>query len=86
MIMIRICQSCGMVMLSDDFLGDNEDGSINEDYCRYCFRHGKFTDDVPMDEFIEHCLKYSEHAGMTRDEMRAYCRWQLPQLKRWQSE
>lgn len=33
----KICQSCGMPITSDELLGTNEDGSINTDYCKYCY-------------------------------------------------
>ena len=33
----RICESCGMPITSKDQLGTNLDGSINEDYCKYCY-------------------------------------------------
>ena len=32
----RICQSCAMPIESDDQLGTEKDGSINQDYCKYC--------------------------------------------------
>ena len=31
----KICQSCSMPIMSNDQLGTNKDGSINEDYCKY---------------------------------------------------
>ena len=79
----RICQSCGMPIISDDQLGKNEDGSINYDYCKYCYYKGKFIDDVTMDEYIEMCSKYGEQAGMTNEEMKKYCTELFPTLKRW---
>lgn len=79
----RICQSCGMPILSDDMLGTNKDGSINNDYCKYCFSNGEFIDKVSMEEYIEMCSKYGEQAGMTNEEMRKYCTKLFPSLKRW---
>ena len=32
----RICQSCAMPLTADDMLGTNADGSVNEDYCKWC--------------------------------------------------
>ena len=37
-----ICQCCGMP-LEDDIIGKNKDGSLNEDYCRWCYADGTYT-------------------------------------------
>lgn len=79
-----ICQSCGMPIISNDQLGTNLDGSINKDYCKYCYVDGKFIDDVSMEEYIEMCSKYGEQAGMTNEEMKNHCTKLFPTLKRWQ--
>ena len=34
-----ICQCCGMPM-EDEILGRNRDGSLNEDYCQWCYADG----------------------------------------------
>ena len=80
---IKICQSCGMPMESEEVFGTNADGSINEDYCKYCYANGEFTDKVPMEEYIEMCSQFGAQAGMTNEEMKAYCEKLFPTLKRW---
>ena len=82
----RICQSCGMPMSEDDLLGKNKDGSINNDYCKYCYDNGKFIDNVTMEEYIDICSLYGEQAGMTNDEMKEYLTKLFPTLKRWRKE
>ena len=32
-----ICQCCGM-LLEDDIMSKETDGSINEDYCKWCYK------------------------------------------------
>lgn len=81
----KICQSCGMPVMSIDDWGKNKDGSINEDYCRYCYVNGEFRDKVTMEEYIEMCSKYGEEAGMTEEEMKEHCQKLFPTLKRWNS-
>lgn len=81
----RICESCGMPITSKDQLGTNLDGSINEDYCKYCYENGDFIDDVSMEEYIEMCSKYGDQAGMTNEEMKEYCTKLFPTLKRWKA-
>ena len=46
----KICQSCGMPIISNEQLGTNKDKSRNEDYCIYCYKDGEFIDKVTMEE------------------------------------
>ena len=79
----NICQSCGMPLESEELYGTNADGSINRDYCKYCYNNGEFVDKVTMEEYIEMCAQFGAQAGMTNEEMKAYCSWLFPTLKRW---
>ncbi len=72
-----------MPIESKEQLGRNKDGSINIDYCKFCFEKGKFIDKVSMEEYILMCSKYGEQAGMTNEEMKKYCEKLFPTLKRW---
>lgn len=80
----KICQSCGMPITSNEQLGLNKDGSINSDYCKYCYDNGEFIDKVTMEEYIEMCSKFGSQAGMTNEEMKSYCQKLFPTLKRWE--
>ena len=66
----KLCQSCGMPIDDDSLLGTNKDGSINKDYCKYCYQNGEFIDKVSMNEYIEMCSQYGSQAGMTNEEMK----------------
>ncbi len=79
----KICQSCGMPISSVDQLGKNNDGSINQDYCKYCYDNGEFIDNVSMEKYIEMCSQFGAQAGMTNDEMKEFCTKLFPTLKRW---
>ena len=81
----RICQSCGMPITSEEQLGTNQDGSINMDYCKYCYENGEFIDKVTMEEYIKMCSQYGAQAGMTNEEMKEYCTKLFPTLKRWKN-
>ena len=72
-----------MPITSDDLLGTEADGSISQDYCKYCYKDGQFVDNVSMEEYIEMCSKFGEQAGMTNEQMREYCTQVFPTLKRW---
>lgn len=79
----RFCQSCAIPMPNDSLLGTNSDGTLNPDYCRYCYDNGRFLQDVTMEEFIELCVPLAPHAGMTEEQMRDHCTRVFPALKRW---
>ena len=85
---MKFCQSCGMP-LNDEVLGTNADGSKNEEYCMYCFKDGKFTQECTMDEMIEHCAQFvgefNEGSGLqlTREEAIGQMKMFFPHLKRW---
>jgi hypothetical protein len=49
-----ICQSCGMPVTAAQHFGTNANGSPNGDYCCFCFQNGHFTQDVTMEQKIEH--------------------------------
>ena len=82
------CQSCGMP-LSEEFFSTNEDGSDNHEFCTYCFKGGAFTQDISMDEMIEHNLDYLEEFNkdsetkFTKEQAREEMRKYFPTLKRW---
>ena len=59
---MKFCQSCGMP-LTPEMLGTNADGSKNEDYCIYCYKDGKFTNDCTMDEMIEFCAQFVDEVN-----------------------
>ena len=84
----QFCQSCGMP-LTADLLGTNADGSRNMDYCIFCYKDGRFLQDVTMEGMIDHCLKYLDEmnqmmpAPMTAEEYRKMASYHFPMLKRW---
>ncbi len=84
------CQSCGMP-LTEEFFSKNADGSVNIEYCSYCYKDGAFTSDETMEQMIEHNLEYLDEFNkdsetkMTKEEAREQMRQYFPTLKRWQS-
>ena len=75
--------------LNAENLGTNADGSKNEDYCMYCYKDGKFTNDCTMDEMIEFCAQFVDDVNknmpkpMTKEEYKDMMRQYFPMLKRW---
>jgi hypothetical protein len=87
--MESICQSCGMPLDDDKLRGTEADGSLNPEYCIYCYKDGKFVDDVSLPEYIEaskkHAAEYAEMAGVTEAQMIEHIEKVLPTLKRWKN-
>ena len=84
-----ICQSCGMPMKSAKDFGTNANQTPNEEYCTYCFQNGNFTNDLTMDEMIEHNLEYLDEYNkdaeqkVSKEEARTQMKEYFPMLKRW---
>ena len=81
------CQSCGMPLSKDDDFGTNADGMKNRDYCAYCYKEGKFTQDVTMEGMIEICVPFMVKANkdMTAETARKSMQEWFPTLKRWKT-
>lgn len=85
----KICQSCGMPMNTEEDFGTNQDQTINEEYCNYCFKNGGFAHNITMEEMIEHNLHYLDvynrdaEQKVTEEEAREQMREYFPTLKRW---
>lgn len=81
----KFCQSCGMP-LTKDVLGTNADKSLNEEYCSYCYKDGKFTaENITMDAMIEACIEpmVAANKDMTRETAKKMMQEFFPTLKRW---
>jgi len=79
-----ICQSCCMP-LSEGTYGTDADGSVNYDYCSYCYENGKFVaPDLTMEEMIAICVPYMVEQGMQEEDALSILENTLPKLKRWQ--
>lgn len=76
-----ICQCCGMP-LEDEIIGRNEDGSLNEDYCKWCFADGTYTYSN-MDDLIEVCVRNMVNENFTEEQAREYLKQSLPKLDYW---
>ena len=76
-----ICQCCGMP-LEDEIIGRNSDGSLNEEYCKWCYADGTYTYG-DMDELIDVCVPHMVKEGFTQEQARAYMKEKLPNLNYW---
>ena len=76
-----ICQCCGMP-LEDSILGRNRDGSLNEDYCQWCYADGSYTYS-DMDELIDVCVRNMANEIFPEETAREYLKQTLPELEYW---
>ncbi len=76
-----ICQCCGMP-LEDGILSREPDGTINEDYCRWCYTDGKFAYSS-LESLTEFLVGHMAGEQWPEDQVRAFCETQLPRLEHW---
>ena len=76
-----ICQCCGMP-LDDTLISKEKDGTLNEDYCKWCYADGNYTYS-DMDELIEVCIPHMAKEGFTEEQARAFMKENLPKLDYW---
>jgi predicted nucleic acid-binding protein len=69
-----------------DLCGTEKDGTKSNEYCRYCYQNGEFTNpDLTLEEMKEHMMRIMEKDKLSKDILeRALNR--LPFLKRWSSK
>lgn len=77
-----VCQCCGMPLEDDEIIGHNHDGSLNEDYCKWCYADGTYTYD-DMDDLMDVCVKNMVSDNFTEQQVRAYLQDMLPKLDYW---
>ena len=80
-----VCQCCGMPLMEDELIGRNEDGSLNEEYCRWCYADGTFTYS-DMDDLLEVCVTQMAGEGFTEEQARTYMKNLLPTLDYWKHQ
>ena len=76
-----VCQCCGMP-LDDAIIGRNKDGTLNEDYCKWCYADGTYTYS-DMNDLIEVCVPQMVSQGFTEDQAREYMKKMRPNLDYW---
>ena len=76
-----VCQCCGMPM-DDGMIGRDKDGTLNEDYCQWCYADGTYTYS-DMDNLIDVCVPHMVAQGFTEEQARTYMKEKLPTLDYW---
>lgn len=81
---LLICQSCAMPMKKEEDFGSNKDKTKNKEYCKYCFKDGKFTDEgISLNDKIKKNIEIAKKMGMDEKKAKEQAQTQIPKLKRW---
>lgn len=78
-----ICQCCGMPLSDDSMICREDDGSFNEEYCKWCYADGKFayeTKDSLIDFLVVHMPNPD---NLPEEERRSQFDGYLSQLNHW---
>ena len=82
---VLFCQCCGMPLSEDEMISREPDGSLNEDYCKWCYADGRFayaTKESLVDFLV---ANMPNPDGAAEADRRAFLNGQLSQLKHWQA-
>ena len=79
-----VCQCCGMPLEDDGTMSREPDGSINEEYCKWCYADGKYTYS-DMDSLIDFCAGHMASENWPEAQVRAYMAELLPKLNHWKA-
>lgn len=81
------CQSCGMPMTRAADFGTNADGSMSNEYCKFCYENGRFTDEgITMEEKIEKNVAIATKMGWSEEKAREMATDIIPKLTRWKKK
>lgn len=78
-----ICQCCGMPLNEDSMIGQEKDGSYNEDYCKWCYAEGNFTYQS-KESLLNYLISHMPNPeNLKEEERRSQYEAYLSQLKHW---
>ncbi|MDE5965382.1 MAG: helix-turn-helix domain-containing protein [Lachnospiraceae bacterium] len=78
-----ICQCCGMPLNEDELISREQDGSYNEDYCKWCYADGEFAYQS-KDSLIDFLVGHMPNPDNLQDEdRRSQFEQYLSRLKHW---
>lgn len=80
-----ICQCCGMPLDDDSVISKEPDGTLNEEYCKWCYNDGKFVYSN-LEELTEFLVGHMSNENWPAQEARAYFEAQLPKLNHWNQQ
>lgn len=79
-----ICQCCGMP-LGEETFSKEPDGSVNKEYCKWCYADGKFRYSS-IEQLMDFIVPHMTNENYSEDQVREYFGKLLPQLKHWKQK
>jgi Predicted transcriptional regulators len=76
-----ICQCCGMP-LDDSSISKENDGTFNEEYCKWCYADGKFVY-TNLEQLTDFLVEHMSNESFPPEQARTYFEAQLPKLNYW---
>ena len=76
-----ICQCCGMP-LDDTTVSKETDGSINEEYCKWCYNGGEFKYSS-KEQLIDFCVEHMANENWPAEQVCAHMEAVVPELRHW---
>ena len=75
-------------MQKDEDFGTNKGGTKNGEYCHFCFKEGKFTDEgITMEQKIDKLVDIAvSQMSIPKEKARAQANEIIPTLKRWRKK
>ncbi len=77
-----VCQCCGLPM-EETWLSREPNGTINEDYCQWCYTNGEFVY-TSMAQLTDFLVPHMATEQWPQEQVRTYLTEVLPKLKHWQ--
>ena len=82
----NFCQSCSMPLDNPELQGIEKDGSKSNEYCKYCYQNGAFTNpDMTLKEMTSVVITQMEKMNFDSKAIDMAVS-SLPNLKRWRSK
>ena len=78
------CESCAMP-IGPGLYGTNANGTDNQDYCKFCYQNGVFTEpELTLEEMIKKSIHHMMVERQFQEERaEVMARAVIPNLKRW---
>lgn len=57
-----LCQSCGMPLAAREHFGTRADNTPTGEYCCFCYREGRFTDDYTLPQKVADLVSYHDES------------------------
>ena len=76
-----ICQCCGMP-LDDSSISKENDGTFNEEYCKWCYNDGKFVY-TSLEELTDFLVEHMSNENWSSEQALSYFNSLLPTLNHW---